>query len=104
MIPNEFSEMQSQVVEPQKEPRLFKFSDINFGGIFFIILLILLGCIGWIVIGELSELGGNLGTTVKGWLDGASIDLGDRRGLTRFFKLLLTAGFIGILLILFGRK
>ena len=104
MIPNESKELQGQVVETQKEPRIFKLSDINFGGIFLIIFLILLGCIVWIVISELSELGGNLGTTVKSWLDRASIYLWDRRGLTNFLKLLLTAGFIGILLIIFGRK
>ena len=103
-IPNRFPVPEDQELGPQKRPPGFKLSDINWRGVAIIIALIL-GCVtAWIVIRDLSNIGGGFASVVTQWVKGASINPEDERGFTSFLKLLLTAGFIGSLLIFFRKK
>lgn len=101
-IPNRFPVPEDQEPEHQKKPSWF--SEINAGGIILIVVVIVLCVIAWIMIRDLSMLGGSFGSVVTQWIDRASIDPQNQRGFVSFLKLLLTAGFIAILLIIFRKR
>lgn len=68
----------------------------------FIIVLILF--IAWTIIQGISGVGGWFGSNVMDWFNEASINPKDEKGFTYFLRLLLTAGFIGIVLTFLRRK
>ena len=67
-------------------------------------LTVLAVFIVWTVIRELSGLGSTLGSTMIEWFDRASISPENEREFTNFLKLVLTAGFIALLLSLFKKN
>jgi len=60
--------------------------------------------IAWIIIPDLSMLGGSFGSVVTHWIQRASIDPQNEGGFICFLKLLLTGAFITIFLIIFKKK
>ena len=87
----------------KKSPR-FIWPDPNWKIIASFILIVLVCWIGWIIINGLSELGGGFGSTVMDWFKDPTIIPRDKKGFTSFLRIVLTAAFIGILLILSKRK
>ena len=105
MIPNRFPVQEDQEVADQKKKSSgFQLSDINWRGIIILIVLVFVFLVAWIVIQELSGLGGDFGSVVMGWLKGASINPENRQGFTRLLKLILTGGFFGLLLFILNKK
>ena len=66
--------------------------------------ILLLVTIAWIIISGLSGLGSDFGSTAMNWLNSASINPENKREFTNFLRLLLTAGFIGLLIFLFKKR
>lgn len=60
--------------------------------------------IAWIGIAEIGDVGGWFGSNVMDWVNEATINPKDERGFTYFLRLLLTAGFIGLVLAFLKKK
>jgi hypothetical protein len=106
MIPYGFTdpEDQRQQHSLQKKPSGISLADINWRGIAVFVLLSILFLVAWTVIREIAGVGSGFGAAVMGWFREASINPEQRAGFTSFLKLLLTAGFIGLLIFILGRK
>ena len=87
-----------------KRPSKLRLSDINWRNVGIFIVLILLFPIAWAVIGGISGLGSGFGSIVMSWFRDASINPENRRGFEYFLRLLMTAGFIGLLLAFLKRR
>ena len=103
-IPNNFSNSDEQVSDSKKKIRRINLEDINLKGIAIAILLIVVIWLGWSIIQGLSNVGSGFGSTVMYWLRRASINPDNRQGFTFFLKLLLSASFIGTILLILRKK
>lgn len=103
MIPNRFR-LEDQDDMLRKKPSGISLSDINWRGVAVLIVVILLCLVAWILIRDISQLGGDFGSTVMGWLDRARLNPTDKQGFVNFLRLLLTVGFLGILISILSRK
>lgn len=95
-IPNRFPVDCDQGLK-KKSP--LSLSELNWPFIIALGLLALVVFIAAIIIRDLSTAGGGLGSMALGWFKGASINPEKKVGFTRFLRLLLTGGFICLLLI-----
>ena len=102
-IPNRFRISGNQ--EPNEHNSKLILSDIvkhlNIGGIVAIILFGFVMLIAIAVIRDLSGWGSGFGFSVMHWFEVASINPQNKRGFACFLKLLMTAGFIGLLIKIF---
>ena len=64
----------------------------------------LLVTIAWTIISGLSGFGSGFGSTAMNWLNSASINPANKREFSNFLRLLLTAGFIGLLIFLLKKR
>jgi hypothetical protein len=96
-FPNEFPVRNDQGVK-RKSP--VSLAEIRWPFVIGIVLLIVVVLIAAIVINDLSTAGSGLGSMAVGWFKGASINPADKAGFTRFLRLVLTGGFICLLLII----
>jgi hypothetical protein len=92
-IPNQFPPPQGQGLQEEKKSLL---TEILSSVVLSLILVGLVVLIAWIIIAGISGVGGGLGSTVMDWVNQASINPENERGFTFFLRLLLTAGFIGL--------
>jgi len=90
--------------ESETQKKSSGLTEINARGITLIILVIVVCVIAWIIIRDLSILGGSFGSVVTNWIKEASIDPQNVKGFICFLKLLLTGGLIVIFLIFFKKR
>ena len=101
---NNFPEPDVQGNQPLKKSPRFIWPDGNWKRIAVVVFIILVCWIGWSIIQGLSEMGGNFFSTVMDWFKEPTIIPGNKKGFTSFLKIVLTAAFIGILLIISKRN
>ena len=58
----------------------------------------------WVIITGISDVGGGFGSTVIDWVKEASINPENERGFKHFLRLILTTGFVGLVVAFFKRK
>ena len=100
-IPNNFPPPQDQELQEEKKSLL---AEILPSVVLRLILVALVVLFGWIMIAGIGDLGGWFGSNVMDWVNEASINPKDERGFTYFLRLLLTAGFIGIVITFLRNK
>jgi len=86
----------------------FSWDKVRWGNVFITILvlaLIVIGiCIAIPVIQSLSTAGSEATFTIWSWFQGSELNPANKEGTARFFKLLLTAGIIGIIITIMGGR
>jgi len=103
-IPNRFPLPDNPAPRPPTRSSAFRVSDINWPGIIVVAVLIIVLLVGWVIIRDLSNLGGSFGSSVSSWLDGASIYPKDQSGFANFLRLVGIGAFIAVMLAVFKRK
>ena len=98
-IPNQFPGQDQEVQEKKKT----LFSELFWSVALRLILAVLVVVIAWIIIAEISGIGGGFGSTIMNWVEQASINPENENGFTFFLRLLLTTGFIGLLVALLDK-
>ena len=100
--PNSFQFPNNQQPQPTGSKSGFsELNNLNFIGIMILVFVLFLVFVAVAVIRDLAGLGSWFGAMVVDWFESASIDPSNKRGFTNFLVLLLTGGFIGLLLRLF---
>ena len=100
-IPNQFPPPQGQGLQEKKKTLL---AEILSSVALHLILVGLVVFIAWIIIAGIGDVGGWFGSNVMDWFNEASINPKDERGFTYFLRLLLTAGFIGLVITFLRKK
>ena len=100
-IPNNFPPPQNQGLQEEKKTLLAEILSSIALRVFIIVLFLF---IAWTIIQGISGVGGWFGSNVMDWVNEASINPKDERGFTYFLRLLLTAGFIGIVITFLRNK
>ena len=100
-IPNNFPPPQNQGLQEEKKTLL---AEILPSVVLRLIFAGLVVFIAWIGIAEIGDVGGWFGSNVMDWVNEATINPKDERGFTYFLRLLLTAGFIGLVLSFLKKK
>jgi hypothetical protein len=93
-IPNRFPVEENQLTENQPKGHGFKVSEINWRGVLILFLVLLAFIIVPPAIFGLSDLAGQIGSTITRWYSGASIYPSDTKGFTSFVALSLFGLFI----------
>jgi hypothetical protein len=102
---NGFHFLNNQQPQPNSSRSVLKeFENLNFFGIMILVFVLFLVFVAVAVIRDLAGLGSWFGAMVIDWFKAATIDPGNKRGFANFLILLLTAGFIWLLLRLFTGK
>jgi len=99
--PNNFPPPQDQGLQEEKKSLLAEILSSIALRVFIIVLILF---IAWIIIEGISGVGGWFGSNVMDWFNEASINPKDERGFTYFLRLLLTTGFIGIVITFLRNK
>jgi len=103
-MPNRFPLKEDSESGTSKRSSSFRMSDINWKGIILVAVLIVAGFVGWVIIRDLSQLGGSFGSYVSKWFNSASIYPKDQSGFVNFLRLIGIGGLIGLLLVIFKRN
>jgi hypothetical protein len=99
--PNNFPPPQGQELQEEKKTLTAEILSSIALRVFIILLTLF---IAWTIIQEISGVGGWFGGNVMDWFNEASINPKDEKGFTYFLRLLLTAGFIGIVITFLKNK
>ena len=94
-IPNHFPPPEDQGSQEEKKTLL---AEVLSSVALRLILVGLVLLVAWMIIRGLSGAGGWFGTSVMDWVNEGSINPENERGFTFFLKLLLTTGFIGLVI------
>ena len=92
-IPNQFPPPQGPELQEKKKSM---FAEILLSVVLHLILVGLVVFVAWIIIAGISGVGGELGSNIMNWVNQASINPEDKRGFTFLLRLVLTTGFIGL--------
>lgn len=100
-IPNNFQQSNQEGFQQKPKPLIIEaFPQI----IIRLTVVAILCFIVWTIIREISGLGSAFSSNIMNWVKHASINPENKKEFTNFLKLLLTGGFIGLLLAFVRKK
>jgi hypothetical protein len=80
------------------------FSNLSYGKILALVFIILVVLLGYVMISNLSSIGGDFGWNVMNWVKYSDLPPSNRGGFENFLKLVLTTGFIALALYFIKKK